>query len=428
MAEIIEVFAREILDARGVPTIEVEVGLADGVSACASVPTGASVGIHEAAESRDKDLHRYGGKGVQKAVSAIEEIIAPEITGIYAKDQDLVDKVMCHIDDTENKAMIGANAILAVSLATAKAAAKSMQQPLFRYLGGIQANSLPVPLCAIIAGGSHVDNDLDFEEFSIAPVGLPSFREGIRAVAEITHAMRAILHEKGLSTAIADEGAFAPAISHSTEALDLIMYAIAKAGYVPGQDIYIGVDCAASEVFCPNDKIYELRGEGANLSTQALKEYYLKTLRNYPIIAVEDPFEQNDWAAWQEFMKLDLSFHILGDDIFSTTPARIRKGIALHAADGTTIKPNQIGTLTETLDAVRTAQRGGMMAVVSHRTGETEDTFIADLAVATNCHLFKAGGLARAERVVKYNRLMRIEEVLGEDAAYIGKFALKPHS
>lgn len=425
MAEIIEVFAREILDARSVPTIEAEIGLADGVSARASVPSGASVGIHEAVEVRDKDLRRFGGKGVQKAVKSIEEIIAPEIIGIDAAEQDLIDKVMCHIDDTENKAMIGANAILAVSLAAAKAAAKSLQQPLWRYLGGLQANCLPCPLCAVIAGGSHVDNDLDFEEFSIAPVGLPSFSEGIRAAAEVSHAMRALLHEKGLSTNIADEGAFAPAISHAAEALDLIMTAIAKAGYAPGKDFYIGVDCAASEFFCPNDKIYELRGEGLNLSAEALKDFYVKTFRGLPIITVEDPFEQNDWQAWQAFTGLQAPFHVLGDDLFGTNPKRIQKGISLNAANGTTIKPNQIGTLTETLEAIRTAQRGGFTAAVSHRAGETEDTFIADLAVAANCKLIKAGGLSRSERVAKYNRLMRIEEALGEEVCYVGKYALR---
>lgn len=427
MAEIIEVFAREILDSRGNPTVEVDVELADGTHGRASVASGASTGVSESIELRDKDIKRYGGRGVLKAINGIRDIIAPEINGIDATAQDLVDRIMCHLDDTENKAMLGANAILGVSLAVAKAAANSLEMPLYRYLGGVQANSLPVPVCNIINGGMHVDNELDIQEFAIAPVGLPSFSEAIRASSEVFHAMRSILHEKGLSTAVVDEGGFAPQIVHTKEALDLIMEAIQKVGYVPGVDFFISLDCAASEFYCPNDKIYELRGEGLNLKADKLAEFYDETLSGYPILAIEDAFDQNDWTAWKKFTSKHKNIHVFGDDLFVTNVKLLQKGIEARAANGIVIKPNQVGTLTETLDAIRTAQRNGFATIISHRSGETEDTFIADLCVATNSRMLKAGGMSRSERIAKYNQLLRIEEELGEDACYVSKYAVRPN-
>jgi enolase len=427
MTEIIDVFAREILDSRGNPTIEVDVALANGAHGRASVPSGASTGEHEAKELRDKDIKRYGGKGVLKAINGIRDIIAPEINGLDATAQDLIDRMMCHLDDTENKAMLGANAILAISLAVAKAAANSLEQPLYRYLGGVQANSLPVPLINIINGGMHVDNDLDIQEFAIAPVGLPSFSEAIRASSEVFHAMRSILHEKGLSTSVVDEGGFAPQIAHTKEALDLIMEAINKVGYKPGSDFMISVDCAASEFYCPNDKVYELRGEGLVVDSEKLAEYYDEAMKGYPLLFIEDPFEQNDWMAWKRFTAKHKKLHVIGDDLFVTNAKLLNIGLDAKAANGIVIKPNQIGTLTETLEAIRVAQRRGIMTILSHRSGETEDTFIADLCVATNSRMIKAGGMARSERIAKYNQLLRIEEELGEDATYVGVYAMRPN-
>ena len=427
MTEIIDVFAREILDSRGNPTIEVDVALANGAHGRASVPSGASTGEHEAKELRDKDIKRYGGKGVLKAINGIRDIIAPEINGLDATAQDLIDRMMCHLDDTENKAMLGANAILAISLAVAKAAANSLEQPLYRYLGGVQANSLPVPLINIINGGMHVDNDLDIQEFAIAPVGLPSFSEAIRASSEVFHAMRSILHEKGLSTSVVDEGGFAPQIAHTKEALDLIMEAINKVGYKSGSDFMISVDCAASEFYCPNDKVYELRGEGLVVDSEKLAEYYDEAMKGYPLLFIEDPFEQNDWMAWKRFTAKHKKLHVIGDDLFVTNAKLLNIGLDAKAANGIVIKPNQIGTLTETLEAIRVAQRRGIMTILSHRSGETEDTFIADLCVATNSRMIKAGGMARSERIAKYNQLLRIEEELGEDATYVGVYAMRPN-
>lgn len=427
MTEIIDVFAREILDSRGNPTIEVDVSLADGVHGRASVPSGASTGIHEAIELRDKDIKRYGGKGVLKAINGIRDIITPEINGIDATAQDLVDRMMCHLDDTENKAMLGANSILAVSLAVAKAAANSLELPLYRYLGGVQANSLPVPVCNLINGGMHVDNSLDIQEFAIAPVGLPTFSEAIRASSEVFHAMRLILHEKNLSTSVVEEGGFAPDVASSKEALDLILAAISKAGYKPGEDFLISLDCAASEFYCPDAKTYELRGENLNLSSSELAAYYDDILKQYPIFAIEDAFDQNDWDAWKAFTKKHRNIHVIGDDLFVTNAKLLQQGIEKRAANGIVIKPNQIGTLTETLDAIRTAQRNGFTTMISHRSGETEDTFIADLCVATNSRLLKSGGMSGSERIAKFNQLLRIEEELGEDACYVSKYAIRPN-
>lgn len=426
MTEIIDVFAREILDSRGNPTVEVDVMLADGSHGRASVPSGTSTGIHEALELRDKDIKRYGGKGVLKAIAAIRDIIAPQINGTDAVAQDLIDRMMCHLDDTESKAMLGANAILAVSLAVAKAAAASMELPLYRYLGGVQANSLPVPLCNIINGGVHVDNDLAVKEFAIAPVGLPSFSEAIRASSEVFHAMCLLLHERGLSTLVVDEGGFAPQLSTAHEAFDLILEAIAKAGYKAGSDFFLAIDCAASEFYCPNDKVYEPHGEESRMSSDQLAQAYDDMIKGYPVMAIEDPFDQNDWNAWEKFTSQHRKMHIVGDDLFVTNDKLLQQGITNHAANGIVIKPNQIGTLTETLNAVRLAQRNGFMTIISHRSGETEDTFIADLCVATNTLMFKAGGMLRSERIAKYNQLIRIEEELGEDASYASIYAASP--
>lgn len=426
MTEIIDVFAREIIDSRGNPTIEVEVILANGARGRASVPSGASTGVHEAVELRDKDIKRYGGKGVLKAINNVREIIAQEINGIDVVEQDFIDRVMCHLDDTENKAMLGANAILAVSLAVATAAANSVEMPLYRYLGGVQANSLPVPICNVINGGVHVDNDLDVQEFMIAPAGFSSFSEAIRGASEVYHALATILHAKGFSTAVGDEGGFAPSLTHTHQALDLIQEAMLKVGYRPGVDFYLALDCAASEFYSPSDKIYELKAEGLRLTSQQLGEYYSKLIKDYPLISIEDPFDQNDWEAWIEFTKNHGNdLHIIGDDLFVTNTKLLSRGIKEGSANAILIKPNQIGTLTETLDAIRLGQRNGLLTVVSHRSGETEDTFIADLCVATNSRMIKTGGLSRSERIAKYNQLLRIEEELGEDAVYVGKHALK---
>lgn len=423
MTEITDVFAREILDSRGNPTIEVDVMLIDGSCGRASVPSGVSTGLNEAVEIRDKDAKRYGGKGVHKAVNAVRDIIAPEINGMDACEQDLIDRVMRHLDDTENKAMLGANAILAVSLAVAKAAANSMEQPLYRYLGGVQSNCLPVPLCSIIAGGKYIRNDLDIQEFAIAPVGLPSFSEAIRASSEVFHAMHDTLIDKNLCAAVADEGSFAPQIARADEACDLILTAIQRAGYEPGKDFFIALDCAASGFYDEKTKHYELRGEKLSLDDQGLSEYYDQLIRKYPIFALEDPFEQTAWESWTAFSRAHRTIQVLGDDLFVTNPKLLKKGIDLAAASGIVIKPNQVGTLTEALDAIRIAQRNGLTSVISHRVGETEDTFIADLCVATNSRLVKCGGLSRSERIAKYNQLLRIEEALDEDACYIAQLA-----
>jgi len=428
MTEIVDIFAREILDSAGNPTIEVDVVLADGARGRASVPAGASTGIHEALDLRDKDIKRYGGKGVQKAINGIRDIIAQEINGTDAFEQDLIDRVMCHLDDTENKAMLGANAILAVSLAVAQAAAHSLELPLYRYLGGVQANSLPVPLCSIINGGMHVDNDLDIQEVMIAPVGLPSFSEAIRASSEVFHAMRCILRDKGHSTVTVSEGGYAPQLGQVQQAMDLVLLAIEKVGYKPGRDFYLSLDCDASEFYCPKDKRYELRGEGLHVDSAQLADFYDKILKGYPILSIEDPFDQDDWEAWQAFSKRHTNFHVIGGDLFATSAKRLQLGIDHRAASGIVIKPNQVGTLTETLNAIRLAQRHGMTTIVGHRTGETEDTFIADLCVATNSRMIKAGGLSRTERIAKYNQLIRIEEALGEDAVYVSRFVLRTAS
>ena len=425
MTEIIEIFARAILDSRGTPTIEVDVVLADGVHGRASIPSGVSTGSYESVELRDKDMRRYGGKGVQKAINGIREIISPEICGLDVFEQDLIDRVMCHLDDTENKAMLGANALLAVSLAVAQAAAKSLGMPLYRYLGGVQACVLPVPLCSMISGGMRTDNDLDVQEISVAPVGFGSYSEAIRATSEVTQALRVVLREKGYHIGVSDEGGFIPQIASIKEGFDLILTAVEKVGYRPEKHFYIGIDCAASEFYNAENKCYELIGENRHVSSEELAALYDALIQGYPILGIEDPFDQDDWEAWSAFTKKHPDIHIIGDDLFATNVNRIRRGVMGRAANALVIKPNQVGTLTEALRASRFAQRHSMSTIIAHRSGETEDTFIADLCVATQSRLFKAGGISHSERISKYNQLLRIEEALGEDAAYYGRLAIR---
>ncbi|WP_104138615.1 phosphopyruvate hydratase [Cryobacterium sp. Y62] len=420
MALIEAVDAREILDSRGNPTIEVEVLLGDGTVSRAAVPSGASTGVFEAYELRDGDKARYQGKGVLKAVEAVIDELGPAVEDIDATDQRVVDLVLIESDGTDNKERLGANAILGVSLAVAKAAASSAGLPLFRYLGGPNAHTLPVPLMNIINGGSHADNDVDIQEFMIVPLGAESFSEALRWGVEVYHSLKALLQSKGLSTGLGDEGGFAPNLPSNRAALDLIVEAITNAGYVPGKDIALALDVAASEFF--KDGSYNF--EGKKLSAEELVSYYAKLVTDYPLVSIEDPLQEDDWAGWVHLTtELGGKVQIVGDDLFVTNPVRLAKGLELKAANSILVKVNQIGTLTETMDAVSLAQRAGYTAIISHRSGETEDTFIADLAVATDAGQIKTGAPARSERVAKYNQLLRIEEELGEGAVYAGRTA-----
>ena len=420
MALIEAVGAREILDSRGNPTVEVEVLLDDGVVARADVPSGASTGAFEAYELRDGDKARYGGKGVLKAVSAVLDEIGPAIEGFEASDQRLVDAALIELDGTENKKRLGANAILGVSLAVAKAAADSADLPLFRYVGGPNAHTLPVPLLNIINGGSHADNDIDVQEFMIVPLGADSFSEALRWGVETYHSLKSLLRAKGLSTGLGDEGGFAPNLSSNREALDLIAEAIGQAGFTLGTDIALATDVAASEFY--KDGSYHF--EGKQLSAGELTAYFADLAANYPLVSIEDPLQEDDWEGYQHFTaELGGKLQIVGDDLFVTNPVRLAKGLELGAANSILVKVNQIGTLTETLDAVALAQRAGYTAILSHRSGETEDTTIADLAVATDSGQIKTGAPARSERVAKYNQLLRIEEELDTAAVYAGRSA-----
>lgn len=420
MAEIELVVAREILDSRGNPTVEVEVLLEDGTIERAAVPSGASTGAFEAYELRDGDKSRYLGKGVRKAVDAVIDEIGPEIEGLDATDQRIVDAVMMELDGTENKSRLGANSILGVSLAVAKAAAQSADLPLFRYLGGPNAHTLPVPLMNIINGGSHADNDVDIQEFMIVPLGAESFSEGLRWGVETYHALKDLLKSKGLATGLGDEGGFAPNLPSNRAALDLIVEAITIAGYVPGKDIALALDCAATEFF--KDGVYHF--EGKQLSATELSAYYAELVEAYPLVSIEDPLEEEDWEGYTHLTaELGDKVQIVGDDLFVTNPERLSKGLKQKACNSILVKVNQIGTLTETLDAVALAQRNGYTVIMSHRSGETEDTTIADLAVATDAGQIKTGAPARSERVAKYNQLLRIEEELGEAAEYAGRGA-----
>ena len=417
MASIDAIGAREILDSRGNPTVEVEVALDDGTIARASVPSGASTGAFEAAERRDGDLKRYGGKGVQEAVDAVIEEIQPALIGFEASEQRLIDTEMLALDGTPNKSALGANAILGVSLAVARAAAESADLPLFRYIGGPNAHVLPVPMFNILNGGSHADSNVDIQEFMIAPIGAPSFREALRWGAEVYHALKSVLKERGLSTGLGDEGGFAPNLESNRAALDLILVAIEKAGYRPGTDIALALDVAASE-FCA-DGAYTF--EGQQRTAAEMTAYYGELVAAYPLVSIEDPLDENDWEGWATLTgELGARVQIVGDDLFVTNPERLSRGIAESSANSMLVKVNQIGSLTETLDAVDMAHRAGFSCMMSHRSGETEDTTIADLAVATNCGQIKTGAPARSERVAKYNQLMRIEEELDDAATYAG--------
>ena len=420
MALIDAVVAREILDSRGNPTVEVEVLLEDGTLSRAAVPSGASTGAFEAYELHDGDKKRYLGKGVLKAVGSVTDELGPAVEDLDAADQRIIDMVLNETDGTVNKERVGANAILGVSLAVAKAAASSADLPLFRYLGGPNAHTLPVPMMNIINGGSHADNDVDIQEFMVVPLGAPTFSEGLRWGVEVYHALKGLLKSKGLATGLGDEGGFAPNLPSNRAALDLIVEAITLAGYTPGTDIGLALDCAATEFF--KDGVYHF--EGKELTSTEIVAYYAELLEAYPLVSIEDPLEEEDWEGYVHLTaQLGDKVQIVGDDLFVTNPIRLAKGLELGAANSILIKVNQIGTLTETMDAVSLAQRAGYTTVISHRSGETEDTFIADLAVATDAGQIKTGAPARSERVAKYNQLLRIEEELGEAAVYAGRSA-----
>ena len=420
MAMIEDIEAREILDSRGNPTIEVTVYLEDGAEGTAGVPSGASTGAFEAVERRDGDENRYQGKGVQDAVDAVGEVLAPEIIGLDARDQREIDRVMLEIDGTPNKGKIGANAILGVSLAVARAAAESAELPLYEYLGGPNAHVLPVPMMNILNGGSHADTNVDIQEFMIAPVGAPTFREALRMGAEVYHTLKAVIKERGLSTGLGDEGGFAPDLPSNQAALDLIVEAIERAGYKPGEDVALALDVAATEFF--KDGAYQFEGEAR--STDYMVDYYEKLITDYPLVSIEDPLSEDEWDAWKALTDaIGDRVQIVGDDLFVTNPTRLARGIETGTANALLVKVNQIGTLTETLEAVEDAHRNGYRTMTSHRSGETGDTTIADLAVATNSGQIKTGAPARSERVEKYNRMLRIEQELGQDAVYAGRSA-----
>jgi len=418
------VHAREILDSRGNPTLEVEVLLSGGVSAKAGVPSGASTGSREALELRDGDKNRYGGKGVRKAVANVDGEIAEELVGVDARDQALIDRILIELDGTPNKGRLGANAMLGVSLAVARAAAEASGLPLYRYLGGAGATTLPVPLMNVINGGAHADNRLDPQEFMICPVGFPSFAAALRAGAEVFHALRGILKKKGLSTGVGDEGGFAPDIASAKEAIELILSAVAAAGYKPGKDVVLALDPAASE-FYEGGK-YQLKGEKKTLSSDGMIAFWSDLAAAYPIVSIEDGLAEGDWAGWRELTKrIGAKVLLVGDDVFVTNPEILARGIADGVGNALLVKVNQIGTLTETLDAVRMAQTAGYRTIVSHRSGETTDDTIADLAVAVNSGLIKTGSACRGERMAKYNRLLAIEEELEGAGRYPGRSAFR---
>src|SRR5579859_2346979 len=417
-----DVIGREILDSRGNPTIEVEVLLLGGESGVAAVPSGASTGVHEAVELRDGDKSRYGGKGVLNAVHNVNETIREAIVGFDATDQIMLDKIMIELDGTPNKAKLGANAILGVSLAVAKAAANAQQQPLYRYIGGVSACTLPVPMMNILNGGKHADNSTDMQEYMILPVGAPTFREALRMGAEVYQSLKKVLHGKKLNTNVGDEGGFAPSLSSNREALEIIVAAIEAAGYKPGVDICLGMDPASSE-FYSNGK-YVLAREGRSLTSKEMIDLYEQWINEYPIISIEDGLAEDDWDGWSQMrQRLGNRVQLVGDDLFVTNTARLQRGIAEHSANSILIKLNQIGTLSETLAAIEMAKRASFTAVVSHRSGETEDTTIADLVVAINAGQIKTGAPARSERVAKYNRLLAIEDELGEKSSHYAGFS-----
>lgn len=415
------VYAREVLDSRGNPTVEVEVVLESGVTGTAIVPSGASTGAFEAVELRDGDKGRYLGKGVEKAVDNVNEIIAPELEGMDATDQPGIDGLLIELDGTPNKGKLGANAILGVSMAVARAAAEEVGLPLFQYIGGVNAKQLPVPMMNILNGGEHADNNVDVQEFMILPVGAKSFREGLRMGAEVFHSLKKVLGEKGLACGVGDEGGFAPNLDSNRAALELIVEAISKAGYEPGKDVMLGLDVAATEMYNKETKKYVLAGEGKELTSAEMVDLYEDWANNFPIVTIEDGLDEEDWDGWKVLTeRLGNKLQLVGDDLFVTNTERLERGIEAGVANSILIKVNQIGTLTETLDAIEMAKRAGYTAVISHRSGETEDTTIADLAVAVNAGQIKTGAPSRTDRVAKYNQLLRIEEIIGEPARYCG--------
>jgi enolase len=423
MTTIIDVLAREVLDSRGNPTVEAEVVLESGVSGRAMVPSGASTGSHEALELRDGG-ERYVGKGVLGAVENVRGAIAEEVIGLDVTDQILIDRTMLELDGTENKSKLGGNAILAVSLAAAKAASLALETPLYRYLGGANAKVLPVPLMNVINGGKHADNAVDFQEFMIVPVGFSSFREGLRAGVETFHALKKVLSGKGYNTNVGDEGGFAPDLKNNREALDLLLSAIEKAGYTAGEQIMIALDPAASEVY--KDGKYHLEGDGKVLSSEEMVAYWVDWVNNYPIISIEDGLHEDDWDAWKMLTdQVGKRVQLVGDDLFVTNTKRLQMGIDRGVANSILVKVNQIGTLTETLEAIELAHRNAYTSIISHRSGETEDNFISDLAVATNAGQIKTGSASRSDRISKYNQLLRLEEQLGSSAVYLGRKAFK---
>jgi len=424
MSLIIDVHARQILDSRGNPTIEVDVTTENGFVGRAAVPSGASTGMHEAVELRDGDKSKYLGKGVLKAVENVNTKIAKALEGIDVFEQNAIDKIMVELDGTENKGNLGANAILGVSLAVAKAAAQESRQPLYRYIGGVNANTLPIPMMNIINGGSHSDAPIAFQEFMIMPIGAPSFSEALRWGAEVFHNLKAILHDRGLSTAVGDEGGFAPTFDGTEDAIETVLKAIEKAGYKPGEEICLALDCASSEFFKDGNYDYtKFEGDkGAVRSSAEQAEYLAQLTQKYPIISIEDGMDENDWDGWKLLTeKIGDKVQLVGDDLFVTNVKRLQKGIDTHTANSILVKVNQIGSLSETIDAVSLAQTNGYTSVMSHRSGETEDTTIADLAVALNCGQIKTGSASRSDRMAKYNQLLRIEEELGDNAKFLGK-------
>jgi enolase len=424
MSLIIDVHARQILDSRGNPTVEVDVLTENGALGRAAVPSGASTGAHEAVELRDNDKSKYMGKGVLKAVDNVNDIIAKELIGVDVFDQNGIDHLMIELDGTENKGKLGANAILGVSLAVAKAAAQESRQPLYRYIGGVNANTLPIPMMNIVNGGSHSDAPIAFQEFMIMPVGAPSFSEALRWGAEVFHNLKKILHDRGLSTAVGDEGGFAPTFEGTEDGVETILKAIEKAGYKPGIDICLAFDCAASEFYVNGKYDYtKFEGEKGAIRTSAEQAEYLAQLtEKYPVISIEDGMAEDDWDGWKLLTdRIGKKVQLVGDDLFVTNTKRLQQGIDAHTANSILVKVNQIGSLTETINAVTLAQTNGYTSVMSHRSGETEDSTIADLAVALNCGQIKTGSLSRSDRMAKYNQLLRIEEELGENAKFIGK-------
>ncbi|MCI6739066.1 phosphopyruvate hydratase [Intestinibacter sp.] len=421
MSVIESVYAREVLDSRGNPTVEVEVVLESGAEGRAIVPSGASTGAFEAVELRDGDKARYLGKGTLNAVKNVNDIIAPELEGLESTDQPGIDALLLELDGTPNKGKLGANAILGVSMAVARASADELGLPLFQYIGGVNAKQLPVPMMNILNGGEHADNNVDVQEFMILPVGACCFREGLRMGAEVFHALKKVLAEKGLACGVGDEGGFAPNLGSNREALELIVEAISKAGYEPGKDVMLGLDVAASEMYNEETKKYVLAGEGKELTAEQMVDLYEDWTTNFPIITIEDGLDEEDWDGWKILTdRLGKKVQLVGDDLFVTNTERLERGIEAGVANSILIKVNQIGTITETLDAIEMAKRAGYTAVISHRSGETEDTTIADLAVAVNAGQIKTGAPSRTDRVAKYNQLLRIEELIGEPARYCG--------